>query len=124
MLRSSWNYARRTVPILIGAIVAACAGGKGPQLAEPSPEAVARLEVVNRSASDMDIYLVHAGQRSRLGLAPSSETTRFTLAPAQLAGVGMSHFEAVPLLATTRPVHSDPTKVRLGDVITFDVPPP
>ena len=82
------------------------------------------LEVVNRSSSDMDIFVVRSGQRVRLGLAPGNETTRFVLAPAQVAGVGTTYFQASPITGLGRPIGSEPVMLRLGDVITLDIPPP
>jgi hypothetical protein len=82
-----------------------------------------QLEVVNRSSFDMDIYVVRSGQRVRLGLAPNNRTTRFTLSPAQVAGVGLARFEAVPI-AGGRPIGSEPVLLNPKDVITLEIPPP
>lgn len=97
---------------------------------EPAPtpvspqEGTTQLEVVNRSSSDMDIYIVRGGQRIRLGLAAANETTRFVLAPAQVAGVGLTHFQASPITGLGQPIGSEPVMLRLGDVVTLNIPPP
>jgi hypothetical protein len=94
----------------------------------PSPvsprEGTTQLEVVNRSSSDMDIYIVRGGQRVRLGLASANETTHFVLAPAQVAGVGLTHFQASPITGLGKPIGSEPVMLRLGDVVTLNIPPP
>jgi hypothetical protein len=83
-----------------------------------------QLEVINRSSSDMDIFIVRGGQPIRLGLAPGNETTRFVLSPAQVAGVGPAHFQARPITGLARPIGSEPVMLRAGDVVTLNIPPP
>ncbi len=99
----------------------------GPPETQPAPavRAVAgNLEVINRSSQDMDIFLVRGtGQRNRLGLAPASKTTRFSLTPAQVAGVGPVSFEAVPILRGGRAISSDQVNVIPTETITLDIPP-
>ena len=87
------------------------------------PAGRARLEVINRSTSDMDVYFTHAGQRVRLGIAPSSQRTRFSLSPALLAGGGFMRFEAGPIEGGAPLASTEPTSVTPGDVITLDIPP-
>lgn len=108
---------------------AACATSSGtPSDAPASPEAegdAGRLDVSNRSSADMDVFLVRSGQRVRLGLAPASETTRFTLSRALMAG-GSPYFEAVPRSSTAgvrQSIRTEPVVVRAGQVVTLDVPP-
>ena len=97
---------------------------------EPAPSSVSpqegttQLEVINRSSSDMDIYIVRGGQQIRLGLAPGNETTRFVLVPGQVAGVGLTHFQANPITGLGKPIGSEPVMLRLGDVVTLNIPPP
>lgn len=109
--------------VLLAASLTACSAPPPPAV-DAVPEAAGTLEVVNRSSLDMDIFLVRTGgQRNRLGLAPSSRTTRFALTPAQVAGVGPVTFDAVPLLRGGRTVSSDQVNVTPKDVITLDIPP-
>lgn len=103
---------------------AACAPNHAGTGAAPTTDMVGRLEVINRSSSDMDIYLVRGGQRARIGLAPTGETTRFAVTSAEAVGVGLVRFEAVPRLGGGRPISSEPTTLRPDDVITLDIPPP
>ena len=82
----------------------------------------ATLIVENRASADMDVYVNRNGQRSRLGLAPGSRTTRFTLSPALTTGPGEFRFEAVPITGG-RGSATEPVTVRAGESITLDVPP-
>jgi hypothetical protein len=109
---------------LLAVTLAACASGssqKSPP--SPSPGSEPRLEVVNRSSADMDIYLVRTGQRIRLGLAPNNQTTRFSLSPSLMIGAGTVRFEAVPLVGGNA-ISTDPTTVQPNATVTLDVPPP
>jgi hypothetical protein len=113
--------------LLAGAFaLAISACGRSPS-EEPVPvtKAIAgNLQVVNRSSQDMDIFLVRGnGQRNRLGLAPSSKTTRFALTPAQVAGIGAVTFEAVPILRGGQAITSDQVNVTPTEMITLDIPP-
>jgi hypothetical protein len=123
------NIRPHSRPIVLAALVGgcalsgACAGHSGASPA-PGPESRSRLEVVNRSDSDMDIYLNHAGQHIRLGLAPNDQTTRFALTPSLVAGLGPSRFEAVPLAGMAQRVTSDPVVLTPTTVVTLDIPPP
>ena len=113
------------IAVLFGAAaVLACAGPPPPPATPPTPEAAGRLKVINRSAADMDIYLVRGSERFRLGLAPNGVTTMFELSPAQVAALGAVHFEALPLAGQGRPDRSEPVTVYPDDVITLDIPPP
>ena len=107
--------------IILGLSALACARPAGQ---DPAPTQETRLEVINRSSSDMDIYLVRGGQRVRLGLAPGNETSQFTLHRAQIAGVGPARFVASPLGGFAETIGSEPVMLRAGDVITLNIPPP
>jgi hypothetical protein len=110
---------------MAGLFLAACGPSVDPAPSGVSPqEGTTQLEVINRSSSDMDIYVVRGGQRIRLGLAPGNVTTRFVLSPAQVAGVGPAHFQAQPITGLGRPIGSEPVMLRLGDVVTLNIPPP
>ena len=105
-------------------LLAACGSRAGGTPSGASPDPTTQLAVVNRSSSDMDIYMVRSGQRVRLGLAPANVTTQFVLTPGQVAGVGLVHFQGVPLLGLARPIGSEPVMLRAGDVVTLNIPPP
>ena len=95
---------------------------EAPPVVEPSTSQ-ARLEVVNRSAGDMDVWLERSGQRIRLGLAPGGRTTRFSIGSAEVAGAGTVRFAATPIGGVGRAAASEPVTIRTGDVITLDVQP-
>ena len=108
--------------LVLGLAATACARSAEDQDAAPAQET--QLEVVNRSSSDMDIYVVRGGQRIRIGLAPANETSRFTLLRAQVAGVGPARFVASPLGGFAETIGSEPVILRAGDVVTLNIPPP
>jgi hypothetical protein len=98
----------------------ACAAN---QSSDSDPSLQGRLEVENRSSSDMDLYVASdRGGSVRLGLAPASETTAFKLTTGMLAGAGTIRFQARPLRGG-QPVVSDPYKVRPGEQIVWSIPP-
>ena len=107
------------------ALLAGCTKAAGNQ---PAPAASATqettLEVVNRSSSDMEIFLLRMGDRARLGLAAANVTTKFTLSRAQVVGTGTVTFLARPLIGLARPIQSDPTAMFPGDTIRLEIPPP
>ena len=111
----AWSFALFAALALGGC--AANAPGSNEMLA-PS----ARLEVTNRSTSDMDVFLVREAQRSRLGLAPGGMTTKYTLSRAQIIGGGMIRFLAAPIVSG-RAVTTELLSLRPGDVVTLDIPP-
>lgn len=124
------NALYRTTLCTLLVVLAACSasgtGSTGGATEQPAPTDAARLDVSNRSSQDMDVFAVRGSQRSRIGLAPAGETTRFTLSAGITSGGGMLHFEAVPIRAAGAPtadVRTQPVSVGRGDVITLDVPP-
>lgn len=106
----------------------ACGQSAGSQPAPATENATdggTMLEVVNHSSSDMDIYLIRIGQRVRVGTAAANVTTRIQLHPAQVAGIGTVTFYARPMIpGLARPMTSEPTVLRPGDVVTLDIPGP
>ena len=112
----------RLSALLAGALVA-CSSGSQQSSSQPAPADQPRLEVVNRSINDMDVYIIRSGQRVRLGLAPNGKTTRFALGPGLTIGAGTVVFEAVPLLGG-QTVSTDPTALPPNTTVTLDIPPP
>jgi hypothetical protein len=104
-------------------LATACGGSPQSQVTSPIPEGASRLIVNNRSLNDMDIYMVKAGARTRLGMAPGGKTSEFNLMPGQVAGVGSIHFLAEPFGASGRAVASEPVHISPGSVTTFDISP-
>jgi hypothetical protein len=112
-----------SLPAAMMGLLLACAGpstttGDIP----PSPDA--RLQVINRSSSDMDIYVARGGTRIRLGFAAANDTTWFSLTSGQVPGVGTATFIAAPLTPPGRTISSEPVSIGGRDVITLEIPPP
>jgi hypothetical protein len=112
----------RLSALVAGALVA-CSTGSQQSSSQPAPADQPRLEVVNRSVNDMDVYIIRSGQRIRLGLAPNGQTTRFSLSPGLTIGAGTVVFEAVPLVGG-QAVSTDPTALPPKATVTLDIPPP
>ncbi|HEY7029221.1 MAG TPA: hypothetical protein VH438_16520 [Gemmatimonadales bacterium] len=108
---------------LLAVTMAACASGGSQKSPSPNSGSDPRLEVVNRSSADMDIFFVRTGQRIRLGLAPNNQTTRFSLSPSLMIGAGTVRFEAVPTVGGNA-ISTDPTTIQPNATVTLDVPPP
>jgi hypothetical protein len=108
-------------PALLLFLTLACAG-RNTGSAEPNDQTRARIE--NRASLDMDIYVRrNDGRVSRLGLAPGGETTSFALPPTLTAGAAWVRFEARPVRHSGEPVVSEPFPVKMGDEISWSVPP-
>jgi hypothetical protein len=63
------------------------------------------------------------GRLSRLGFAPGEETTVFALPTSLTAGASWIRFEAKPVRSSGESVVSEPFQVKMGDEITWSVPP-
>lgn len=108
-----------TMLALAGA--AGCATNAGGDVGAASQ---AQIEIENRSSFDMDLYVrSERGGAVRLGLAPSGETTFFSLSPSMLAGAGVVRFEGRPVRGQSQSVLSDPYKVRPGEALSWSIPP-
>jgi hypothetical protein len=108
-------------PALLLLLTLACAG-RNTGSTEPNDQTRARIE--NRASLDMDIYVRrNDGRVSRLGLAPGGETTSFALPPTSTAGAAWVRFEARPVRRSGEPVVSEPFPVKMGDEISWSVPP-
>jgi hypothetical protein len=109
------------VPALLFLLTAACAG-KSTENAAPREQTRARIE--NRASTDMDIYVRrNDGRVNRLGLAPGGETTSFALPPTLTAGAAWVRFEARPVRNSGEATVSEPYPVKMGDEISWSVPP-
>jgi hypothetical protein len=109
----------RLLPLL--ALLGGCSTG-APGNPEPTEGTSARIE--NRASVDMDIYVRrNDGHVSRLGFAPGGETTSFALSATLTAGAAWVRFEAKPVRQSGGTVVSEPFPVRMGDQISWSVPP-
>jgi hypothetical protein len=81
----------RTAVILSATVVSACGGLSGKKSSDsdaPTGRSGAiPLQVVNHHWLDVTIYVIHDGQRTRLGVAGGSAQTRMVV-PTGLLGVG------------------------------------
>lgn len=119
---------KRTAPVgwalmLTMTLIAACSAGPAAK-GTAEPQWVGQLDVVNRSSSDMDIFVVLGSSRARIGLAPNNKTTTFKLSPAQIAGAGSVRFLAIPLAGGGEAAHTEPVHISPKDTVVLDVPPP
>lgn len=109
------------LPALFLILSAACHSGRTGNT-EPVDQTRARIE--NRSSLDMDILVRrNDGRGVPLGFAPGNETTMFALPPSLTAGAAWVRFEAKPARGAGEPVVSEPFPVRMGDEISWSVPP-
>lgn len=67
----------------------------------PLPLGPTSLRVENNNWLDVTIYVVHDGQRSRLGAATAAKTTNFAIQPALLGQLGAIRLIADPVGAST-----------------------
>lgn len=90
-----------------------------------SPEpATTSATIENRASIDMDLYVRrNDGRVSRLGFVSGGEKTTFALPATLTAGAAWVRFEAKPVRGSGETVVSEPFPVRLGDQITWSVPP-
>jgi hypothetical protein len=109
------------LPAFLLVLATACMSGRTSDT-EPADQTRARIE--NRASSDMDIFVRrNDGRVSRLGFAPGNETTTFALPTSVTAGAAWVRFEARPVRDGGEPVVSEPFPVRMGDEISWSVPP-
>ncbi len=115
----------RTPAQLLLLLALACSGGGTRDTApSPEPDSQSRVRIENRASLDMDIYVVRSdGQRVRLGFVPGGETGVFALPAAVTSGAHSIQFEARPVRRSGQSVVSEPFGVRLGEEITWSVPP-
>jgi hypothetical protein len=103
----------------------ACHNGGRPETSDDDSQTVAEttLEVTNQWFSNMNIYVVHSGQRLRLGLATGNSTTDFVIPRAIVNGPSIQlRFLADPIGGTHAPV-SDEITVSPGDAVQLTIPP-
>jgi hypothetical protein len=104
----------------------ACHNGTPPATTDDDSQMVVAkttLEVTNQWFADMTIYVVHSGQRLRLGLATGDATTDFVIPSAVVNGPSIQlRFVADPVGGTHAPV-SDEITVSPGDSVQLTIPP-
>ena len=108
---------------LLFVLTAACAGGsQGAVATSPSEQTRARIE--NRASVDMDIYVRrNDGRSTRLGFVTAGEITYFALPTTLTAGATWVRFEGRPVRSSGPPVLSEIFAVKMGDEISWSIPP-
>jgi hypothetical protein len=74
----------------------ACAG-KQKETTQPLPTGPTSLRIENQNWLDVNIYVVHDGQRSRLGAATAARTTELAIPPTLLGQLGAIRLMADPV---------------------------
>ena len=109
-------------PALLLALTAACRGSQGTVATSPSEQTRARIE--NRASVDMDIYVRrNDGRSNRLGFVTEGETTYFGLPATLTAGATWVRFEGRPVRNSGPAVLSEIFPVKMGDEISWSIPP-
>jgi hypothetical protein len=103
----------------------ACHNGAPHETGDDDSQMVAEttLEVTNQWFADMNIYVVHSGQRLRLGLATGNATTDFVIPRAIVNGQSIQlRFLADPVGGMHAHVSEEIT-VSPGDAVQLTIPP-
>lgn len=110
----------RSVGVAAAALALVVCHPNGPKPGSNSQEAV--VQVVNQSLYNVDVTVLAAGARKRLGIAPPNATRTFTI-PAYLVSVGQQmRFIAVPQGSPQQPV-TDAVVVNPGEMVSLTIPP-
>ena len=80
------------------------------------------VEVQNQGFSDMVIYAVNGGQRTRLGQVTGHSTRTFTIPRNLVRGATPIRFLADPIGGNRTPVSEEMT-VQPDEVVTLTIPP-
>ncbi|ARA92543.1 hypothetical protein AWN76_004725 [Rhodothermaceae bacterium RA] len=104
---------------LLVVLVAAC-GSLQPASGPAGPRTV--LEVENRNFLDMNLYVLRAGQRVRLGRIGGGERRAFTIPDYVVRGSSDLQFLADPVGSARTPV-TMPLAVTPGDRVRLIIPP-
>ncbi|MHC4149424.1 MAG: hypothetical protein ACYSR5_08065 [Planctomycetota bacterium] len=111
---------RTAIPIIIALIFFASCGTTGRQARE-GPKAKTTVEVENRNYLDMNIYVLHGGQRIRLGRATGLANTIFVIPDYVLFGGATLRFVADPIGGRQLPTSHEVT-VLPGDQVEMIIP--
>jgi sorbitol-specific phosphotransferase system component IIBC len=103
-------------------LVVACGSGKAPATGATPDSAVATLRVDNQRFTDMTLYVIEAGVRQRLGIAPGNTVSSFTIPRRVASGPILVRFIADPIGGKALPVTEDIT-VEAGDEVTMRIMP-
>ncbi len=85
-----------SLPALLLILSSSCAG-KQKETTQPLPTSPTSLRIENQNWLDVNIYVVHDGQRSRLGAATAARTTDMAIPPNLLGQLGAIRLVADPV---------------------------
>ena len=85
-----------SLPALLLLLSTSCAG-KQKETTQPLPTGPTSLRIENQNWLDVTIYVVHDGQRSRLGAATAARTTNMAIPPNLLGQLGAIRLVADPV---------------------------
>ncbi len=111
---------RLVLPLMLLALVAACARSRTSRPASASPPTYVRI--TNQSWLDMNMYVLRSSQRIRLGTVGANQTQRFTLPANLVFGATPLRFLADPI-GSSRTAQSFEIVVSPGDEVTLTIPP-
>ncbi len=99
------------LPLLV-LVLASCAG-KRKEATRPLPAGPTSLRVENNNWLDVTIYVVHDGQRSRVGAATAARTTDLSIPPTMLGQLGAIQLIADPV-GSSQAIASPTVVVKAG----------
>jgi hypothetical protein len=113
----------RRVPFAMMVAMAATMIGCAKQTTRRPAEPPAVLEVDNRNALDMNIFVVaSSGGRERLGMSVAHTVSHFRIPARLIFGITPLRFQADPIGAGARP-YTEQITVEPGDTIVLQIPP-
>lgn len=110
-----------SLPALVLLLVAGC-GGKQKETSRPLPTGPTSLRIENQNWLDVNIYVVHDGQRSRLGAATAARTTELAIPPALLGQLGAIRLIADPV-GSSKAITSPTVVVKAGTRLVWTLAP-
>lgn len=109
----------RSAAALLLALATACHSPPANPAAGP-PKGEIAIRVENRSLSDVVVYLLEAGVRSRLGVAYGGATSVFFVPWPRVEAAGALRLLADPIGGLT-PVATEPLAVRAGSMVAWTI---
>jgi hypothetical protein len=110
----------RLEAVALALLSAGCARGAVSAAPEPRPRTT--VQVRNQNFQDMNVYLLAAGQRIRLGMVTGLSTQVFTLPDHIVRVASQLQFELHPIGGRRNPI-SETITVMPGDQVVLTIPP-
>lgn len=108
--------------LLVLALLTAACSHHSASSARPEPQQKTTVVVKNQNFSDMNVFVLGAGQRVRLGFITGLSTQTFTI-PADIVRISAQlQFELHPIGRSRNPI-SETITVIPGDQVTLTIPP-